>query len=282
MRPLLRTILREPLVHFLVLGGLIFAANWVLHPPAATDDRRIVVTQTDVARIRALYAQQWGAPPDPADMPNLIDNYVRSEVLFREGSSLGLGADDSVMRNRIVQKMEFLLQDASGVSQPSDAEIAAWFQAHDSAYRLPEQVTFTQIYFSPSLRGVRAEADARTALDGLRAKTASDPGDPFMLAADPAPRSKDELAKSFGAGFADAVFSLPVGVWQGPVRSAFGLHLVRVEERTPARLPPLSEIRNRVHDDMMAERLRLAGEAAYHRIAARYRIDIDRAAKPSP
>ena len=97
-----------------------------------------------------------------------------------------------------------------------------------------------------------------------------------MLAADPTPQTKDELTKSFGASFADAAFAQPVGVWQGPVSSAYGLHLVRIEERIPARLPPLSEIRGRVHDDMMAERLRLAGEAAYRRIAARYHIQVSR------
>jgi len=274
MRRLLRTILREPLVHFLALGALIFAANWALHPAAAPDDHRIVVSGPDIARIRALYAQQWGAPPDPADMPNLIDNYIRSEVLFREGSALGLGADDSVMRNRVVQKMEFLLQDASSIPQPGDAEIAAWFQAHADAYRTPEQVAFTQLYFSSSLRGGRAEADAGAALAQLRSTGAPDRGDPFMLAADPAPRSQGDVARDFGPDFAAALFALPTGAWQGPLRSPFGFHLVRVTERMPPRLPALAEIRNRVHDDLMAERLRLAADAAYARVRARYQVEV--------
>jgi hypothetical protein len=267
-------LLREPLLHFLALGALIFAANALLHPPERDDPHRIAIGKPDIERVRALYTQQWGAPPDEADMPRLVENYVRSEILAREGTALGLEDDDPVVRNRLVQKMEFLLQDTSAVAQPSDAEMTAYLAAHADRYRVPERVVFRQVFFSPSLRGDHAEGDARAMLASFEAGKADLAGDPFMLAADPEPRSRADIAKDFGAGFADALFALPCGSWQGPLRSALGVHLARVDQRLPERLPPLAEIRGRVHDDMMAERFQAASDAAYARIRAKYAVTV--------
>jgi hypothetical protein len=264
--------LREPLVHFLVLGGLIFAVNAVLHPQQRVDPHRIVITKTDFDRIAALYAQQWGSAPGAADMPNLVENYVRSEVLAREGASLGLATDDSVVRNRLIQKMEFLLQDTSAIAQPSEDEMAAYLAQHADRYRAPEQIVFHQVYFSPSLRGNRADSDARAELASLSAGKDDTPGDPFMLAADPDPQSEAEIEKDFGADFAKALFALPVGSWQGPIRSALGVHLVRVDQHLPARMPTLAEMRVRLHDDLMADRFQAASDAAYARVRARYTV----------
>jgi hypothetical protein len=278
MRSLLGKIAREPFVHFLVLGGLIFAADAVLNPPRKADPHRIEITDADIDRIRALYTRQWGAAPRAEDMPNLIDSYVRSEVLFREGTSLGLATDDSVLRNRVVQKMELMLQGAISVEQPTDAEITAYFQAHADRYRIPEQVAFTQIYFSKSLRGDRAAADAGAALAAIRRGEQSPPGDPFILGDDPAPKPLDAIAKDYGASFAAALSGLPEGSWQGPIASSFGLHLVRITSRQPAHLPELAEIRDRVHDDLMAERLGAATEDTYARVRAKYQVVVKPAA----
>jgi hypothetical protein len=265
-------LLGEPLVHFIALGALIFAANAILHPPATEDSHKIPIGKADIERIRALYAQQWGAPPTDLELPNLVENYVRAEVLAREGAALGLAADDSVVRNRLIQKMEFLLQDTSAIAQPTEAELAAYLAAHSAAYRTPERIVFRQVYFSPSLRGDRADGDALAELASLT-RTGPDPaGDPFMLAADPEPKSQADLTKDFGAGFAAALFALPVGTWHGPVRSAFGVHLVLVEQRLPSSLPLLNEIRTRVHDDLMAERFQAASDAAYTRLRSRYTV----------
>src|SRR6185437_7259164 len=178
-------LLREPLLQFLALGALLFAVNALLHPALSGDPHRIAIGKADIERVRALYTQQWGAAPAEADMPKLVEDYVRSEVLAREGTALGLETDDPVVRNRLVQKMEFLLQDTSAVAQPSDAEMAAWLAAHADRYRVPERLVFHQIYFSPSLRGDRAEGDARGMLASLGPGKPDPAGDPFMLAADP-------------------------------------------------------------------------------------------------
>src|SRR3569623_2083479 len=266
--------LREPLLHFLALGALIFAANAILHPAKGDDSHRIAIGKADIEPVRTLYTQQWGVPPADSDMPKLVEDYVRSEVLAREGTALGLVADDPVVRNRLVQKMEFLLQDTSAIAQPSEAEMAAWLAAHADRYQVPERLVFHQIYFSPSLRGDRAEGDARAMLASLGAGKADRAGDPFMLAADPEPQSVTDIAKDFGTGFVASLFTLPVGSWLGPIRSALGVHLVQIDQRLAGRLPALSEIRDRVHDDMMAERFQAASDADYDRIPAKYKITV--------
>ena len=280
-----RRIIREPLVHFLGLGAVIFIANGVLHPAAPNDDKRIEVTRADVDRIRALYAQQWGGEAGTGDMPNLLDNFVRSEILFREGAALGLGTDDSVLRNRIVQKMEFLLQDASAIQQPTDAAMAAYLTAHEAAWRVPEQLSFTHIFFSKSLRGDKAEADARAALEKMKSGAANaSGGDPFMLTAESQPQSHDAIATNYGRAFADSLFALPPSSagWQGPISSAFGFHLVQVTRRQPSHLPDLSEIRGPIHDAMMGERFQAAFEAAYAKVRVKYRVVVDPDALTQP
>lgn len=282
----LRRLAREPLVHFLALGGLIFALDAILNPPARTDDRRIEITRADVARIRALYGQQWGAEPRDDETGRLVEDYVRAEILFREGRALGLDADDSVLRNRLIQKMEFLIQDPAAGGAPSEAEIADYFAAHRDAYRIPEAVAFRQIYFSRSLRGDAADRDARETLTRLRAGrdlSDADRGDPSMLPDASEPRSRAELEKDFGAEFANAVFALPVGGWDGPVASAAGLHLVQVTEHPPTRDPTLAELHDKVRADIVADRQQKAAEAGFERIRARYKITIDPdALQPAP
>ncbi len=283
-----RSVLREPLLHFLVLGGLIFVANWALHPTVEADNSRISVTRADIDRIAALYTQQWGGAPTKADMPNLLDNYIRSETLFREGTRLGLGAEDSVMRNRVIQKMEFLLQDASAIVQPTDAEMAAYLASHAADFEIPERLVFAQIFFSAAIRADRAESDAGEALKRLP-PSASDTGqigDPFMLSQSGAPQTREAVAQDYGDSFADAVFAMPApvgeGAWQGPIRSALGFHLVRILRHDRSRMPDLSEIRDRVHDVIMAERFQAAFDFAYDKIRAKYQVTVDNGALAAP
>jgi len=274
-------VLQEPLVHFLALGAVIFVVNAVRHPARRLDEHRIEITKADVARIRALYTQQWGAQPGEDETPRLVDDYLRSEILFREGMALGLDVDDSVLRNRIIQKMEFLIEAPSAAAEPTDAEVATYYREHPGRYRLPTELAFEQIYFSPSLRGPHAKRDARAVLHGLkkavprRSAAPSNRGDPSMFPRDTPLETRDDVERDFGSEFATAVFALPAGAWEGPLESAIGWHLVRVLERVPAHLSPLSEIHDRVRMDLTAARQRRTSEAAYARIRARYQIVMD-------
>lgn len=276
-----RHIGREPLLHFAILGGLIFAADAVL-APARDETHRIALTQVDLDRIAAQYERQWGRAPSSAERATLARDYVRSEILFREGMAVGLARDDTVLRNRVIQKMELLLQAEGTIEQPSEAELAAYYAAHAEAYRQPDRIAFAQHYFSPALRGDRAESDAAAVL----AKPGEPVGgDPFMLESPTAPVDRERIAADYGTEFADALFQGPQGRWFGPVRSSFGYHLVKIDRREAASVPPLAEIRVRVHDDLVAERLRSALDRGYEQIRSRYQViglPPDTQGSPSP
>ena len=273
----LHTALREPLVHFLLLGALIFGVDALTGESAEHTETRLDITAADLERIRALHALQWGAPPADSALPALLDDYIRQEILFREGVSLGFDQGDPVVRNRVVQKMEFLLQAPELLTEPAEDQLAAYFAAHKDRYRAPPQVSFTHIYFSPSQRGSRAETDAKATLAKLASthETAiSERGDPFIIPIDPSPRTQEEIERDFGADFAAALAEAPEGAWSGPLRSALGLHLVRVLAHVPAREPELADVRDQVRADHLAQQQRDAADAGFARIKARYQVNI--------
>ena len=276
----LRRLVREPLVHFLTLGAAIFAVAAFTHAAGPAAGNEIRITAADLARIRTGYAQQWGALPSESEMPSLVDKYVRSEILFREGSELGLADGDSVIRNRIVQKMEFLLQDPSTVLQPTEAEMRAYLSSHAERFGSPERLRAETLYFSDLARSSRAEPDARRALAQLQnGRTPTDEGDPLMLPSLSVSRSEEDIAKAYGSAFAHAVFALQDDRWHGPIRSATGVHLVRVLGRDRSRIQPLDGVRAQIHDAIMSERLATQNVAAYDRLAKRYEVTFEPEAK---
>ncbi|MBY0509259.1 MAG: peptidyl-prolyl cis-trans isomerase [Rhodospirillaceae bacterium] len=273
----IKTLIREPLVHFLALGAVIFGVNAVFNPEVAREDRVVEITAADVERIGKLYTQQWGGTPSPAELPKLVDDYVRQEILFREGRALKLDLDDSVVRNRMVQKMDFLINDPAAVTMPDDAEVDKYYAQHKEKYAVPERVGFTHIFFSVSARDERqAEADAKASLATLTANPSdtSQRGDPFIINYDPSPKPLNEVTKDFGLTFSSALLEAPDGAWSGPVRSAYGLHLVRVLAREPAHVPALADVRRLVASDIITQRQTDHAARAYQDIKARYVVII--------
>ena len=211
-------------------------------------------------------------------MRSLIDQHVREEIMYREALAMGLEQDDAIVRRRLAQKLAFLSEDLTPVPAPQEAALGRFFEQNRDVYRKTEHVSFTHIYFSPDRRGDHAGGDARYALAVLRSGNpgaeASTFGDPFMLMHTYAQRSEQEIADLFGHDFASAVMALPVGVWQGPVPSGYGLHLVRVSSQTAARNPSLDEVRTQVAEDFNQDQRRKANDAFYERLKDRYQVVI--------
>jgi hypothetical protein len=286
---LLRAAAREPLVHFLTAGVVLLAlsAAFGRSTALAGPQNRIQVTATMVQRMRDTWTSQWGQAPTAAQMQTLIDDYVREEILFREAMASGLDRDDTIIRRHLAQKIEFLTQGVAAATEPSETELAQFFAAHTAAYREPPKVAFSHIYFSASKRGVAAATDATNALRHLQTGTvprseAVALGDSFMLQSEYPLKTRDEIRELFGPPFADALFTLPVGQWSGPVVSSYGTHLVRIEQLAPARIPTLDEVRDRVATDFNDERVRTAVDGYYQKLRARYRVDVDREALGHP
>ena len=266
-------LVREPLLHFAVLGAALFAAYAAL-APATPDSSSITVSSDQIASIAAQFRATWQRPPTEEELRHLIDGYVREEVLYREGLALGLDRDDPVVRNRVKQKVEILSEDALSV-EPTDAQLQKYLDDHREAFEIPAAVSLEQAYFDPDRHGDRLDVNMRAALDRLRAGgRAADAGDRTQLPARLDRVLPPDLARSFGEEFARSVRDLPVGQWSGTVRSSFGHHLVRVTWRGEPRMPALAEARDVVAREWSRAHAVEVKEQFYRSLRDRYTVTI--------
>jgi peptidyl-prolyl cis-trans isomerase C len=276
---LLRRWLREPLLHVLMIGATLFVVYYALNPRAGQrqDSNRIAITADDLAQIRLAWMAQWQRPPTPEEMRNLLDGKIREEVLSREAMALGLDQDDTIVKRRLAQKMEFVMEDASALREPADDELRRWFAQNARRFATPSLVTFRHLYFSPDLRGARARDDAMEALRKLADKPEESPelaglSDPFMFQDFYAERSRDQVANIFGTTFAQALLGLEQGKWQGPVESGLGWHLVWVESTMPGRVPGFEEAEATIKSEWSDEQRAEAKRKMFDHMKARYQI----------
>ncbi|WP_165971694.1 peptidyl-prolyl cis-trans isomerase [Meridianimarinicoccus aquatilis] len=265
----MNAVLREPLVHFFMLGAAVFALFALFDdtpPPVAAEV--ITVTEDDARRLAGAFEATWRRSPNPTELNHLIDSFVREEVYVREALALGLDRGDAVIRSRLQMKMEFLTESGAGAITPDDATLEAHLAAFPERFAQAPLVGFEQVMIddtigTEALMEIRALMDAGGIPDGVRLNLL-----PPTLPAGP-PRVVDG---TFGTGFFEALATLPTGKWAGPVTSSFGRHLVRVTERRDTRLPPLSEIRERVESDWRAVMSVQLREERYKALVARYLI----------
>lgn len=246
---------RQPLVHFLGVGALLFVVDLRLNPPADSDaPPQIEATQELRGALQTAWSQQHGKPLSDAELSKLVEGWTRDEALYREALRLGLDRGDTIVRRRLVQKLEFLLKSTIQVDDPGDEALEAWFLAHADDYRQPTRTSFTHLYFSRARRGEAAHGDAAQALARVGSDPSVDPGtappaDPFMGPAQLTLATQARVNRDFGGAFAAALSELEVGAWAGPIESSYGHHLVHVSERQAARPARLEERRAEVLTD---------------------------------
>ena len=279
----MRNALREPLVHFLSLGLLLFLVfEW---RGGGTGSNRIVVTAGRIEHLASGFARTWQRPPTEAELKGLVDDYLKEEIAAREATAGGLDRDDAVIRRRLRQKFEFLAEDDADRAPPTETELSAWLTNHPEAFPAEPQVALRQVFVSPERRGASAPAEAEKVLARLRAAgpeaDAARLGDPTTLPGELPLGPIREVSSIFGDGFARAVEALPPGQWAGPVRSGYGLHLVLVRQRVSGREPDLAAVRSQVEREVIAERRRQALDALYQRLLARYAVTIERPPAPA-
>ena len=260
--------LREPLLHFSLLAALLFTAYTWLHSGGGNDPQVVHITASEIAWLRHTWTLQWQRSPDEEEMRGLVMNYLKEALLARAARELGLGDNDTIVRRRLAQKMEFLLQDTADLVEPGQSELLEFYRAHPSLYRTPARISFTQVYF-------RTETAARHHLATVGDLAADGSGDPSLLDRGFSAVDHDELARQFGPAFADAVFALDTGPWQGPVASGYGFHLVRIGERLPAQQRPFEAVRRQVADDWRSAQQRKASEQLFAGLLKKYRVVID-------
>jgi hypothetical protein len=277
----MKKLAREPLTHFLLLGALIFAVNlWRQgEHPSKNQTGRIEVTAGTIAWLSEGFTKQWHRAPDAEELRGLVNDHVREEVLYREALALGLDANDTIVRRRLAQKMEFLGQDIATAVQPDEMALRKFFQENAAHYAKSARLSFQHIYFSKEKRGDRLEADAREALAAL-GNGASDEsvGDPFLREHEFSDANEIEISSALGREFATQIMTLPTGEWRGPVRSSYGLHLVRVSARSGPQAVGFESVREAVVRDFSEERRIAANNDFIRRLKERYLISVDEAA----
>jgi hypothetical protein len=270
-------LLREPLLQFLLLGALIFASyEWLSGSVAAPDE--IYVSAGRQQNLRAAFEQTWRRAPDEREMAGIIDDFVRQEIAYREALKLGLDKEDTVLRRRMQQKFELLTDDLFEPEVVDPEVLESWYAENASRYRLPAVLTFRQIYFNTEIDAAAAADEAMQLLGQLRvagaAELAAEAGDPTLLPPVSTNIMATDVARRFGPEFAAAIASLPVGEWSGPVESAFGIHLVKVETRLDGRVPEFGEVSEVVRRDWAVEQRAEQTAAFYNELLEQYDVVI--------
>jgi len=227
--------LREPLLHFLVLGVTLFVVDgYVHHSRGGVESfKQIALTLDDLRQLDVYFESQWRRPPTPEEFNRLVENKIQEEVLYREALAMGLDKDDTIVKRRMAQKMQFLAEDVAAAHEPTTAELKTWYEKNAEKFASPSRATFRHVYFSFDHRGQHTHDDAVKALAKLAgqpedSKLATALADPFMFQDYYGDRTLEQLAKEFGPAFAQGLFQLQPGSWQGPIAAGYGWHLVWV------------------------------------------------------
>lgn len=279
LRPMIRRWVCEPFVHFVVLGALIFAGYSLMDRRDEPEAGRIVVTQGKIENLQVSFSRMWRRPPTPAELDGLIQDYIREEVFVREGIGLGLDRDDTIIRRRLRQKMEFVGNDLASQAEPDEKELEEFLVKHPDLFRTEPRFTFRQVYLSPDRRGARLKEDAARLLAELNRAGAKEEfhelGDSTLLSAGLTDAQASEVTRQFGEEFARQLAEIPTGRWEGPVTSGYGLHLVYVDDRVNGRMPELADIREQVLREWSDAHRQKGNEQFYQGLLKRYAVTVE-------
>lgn len=278
-KPTLHLLLREPLLHFLLIGVVLFLVYTLLNDNRI-DDGRVVISEAKINHLISLWKKKRLRPPTQAELDSMIQQQVREEIMVREALAMGLDKDDSVIRRRLAQKVEFISSDLATAIEPTETDLADYLRDNREQFEQPAQIDFIQVFVDPAKHGMNTEIYIKNLQDKL---TQTDPGtdvstigDPIMLDQGYAQITEHGLSRLFGDAFAKAVFELPVGSWQGPVTSGYGYHLVHISERSEARLPELDAVREKVRSEWFTAQRDSFDEAFYEGLRQRYEVIIEK------
>ncbi len=276
----LKRLISEPLVQFLVVGGVLFAIYSAMNPDEpALETQVIEIGPARVTQLIETYQKTWSRAPTAPELDGLIKAFIKEEVYYREGRALGLDDNDTVLRRRMQQKMEFLMEPGADEMTPGEEELQQFLADNRDMYQIPPGLAFAQVFIDPEKHGGAAQAEAERLLAVLEAgpqdeRTVSQLGDATLLAFFTPLSPLDAIARQFGRDFADMIMQAETGRWFGPVASAYGLHLVFVDAKKSARLPTVAEIRERLVWDWQAARRAETIDRRYQELRDRYEVRV--------
>ena len=272
-------ILKEPLLHFILIGGLLFLFTFLRTGGTADSGKEIHVSAAQQEVLRAGFERDSGRLPDPEEMQGLVDDYVRTEVCNREARALGLDQGDQLIRDHLRSKYEMLLDDGSVAPEPNEEQLQQFLEEHPERYRTEDAVRFMQIFLDPQKREVETQLDAQLLLQQLTGEeslgTVQALSDPGPLPASLPLLALSEVGWQFDQDFAAALAAMEPGRWSGPLVSSYGLHLVFVQEHLPGRPLELTEIREDVERDWIYAELQERLDEQLAAVLQKYEITVD-------
>ena len=281
----LYTLFHEPLLHFLLIGAALFYV-YSIQNESIVKNNLIVISEAQIDRLIMLWEKKRQRLPTQDELQGLIEQQIREEVMYREAIAMGLDQNDSIVRRRLAQKVEFISADLAALVEPTEAELAEYLATHSDTFKLPAQINFVQVYIDLNKHGDNVQDYAKGLLKKLRQidSTLSPDldtsvkietlSDALMLDQQYKQQTEHDISRLFGKEFASNLFTLPVGSWQGPVLSGYGFHLVLIDKKTVPNLPELETVRNKVQDEWRAQQRRIMNEAFYKGLLQRYEVVI--------
>lgn len=276
----MKTYLKEPLVHFLLLGAALFVLyGFRASFTPETKLEEIVISRGQIEHMAAGFAKTWRRPPTPEELTGLVRDRIQEEVYCREAIALGLDKDDIVIRRRLRQKMEFISEDIVSEVEPTDAELLAYLNANPDFFRIERRYDFQHVFLNPQKQGENLDAEAARLLELLKTNDEStqpaELGDSFLLGYEFTDVATADLRSQFGGTFANAISSVEPGDWAGPIESGYGKHIVKITRRTHGRVPELDEVRDVVVREWEEQRRTESNAKFYEDLLKKYTITIE-------
>jgi peptidyl-prolyl cis-trans isomerase C len=282
----LKQLVREPLIHFLLVGAGIYAVYGFLASNENTEyERTVTISVGDIQTIADQWTRVWSRPPTEEELATAIRSHVRVQILYREALAMGLDDGDSVIERRLAQKIEVLARSLITPAEPTDEILQTWLADNPEQFREPDLYTITHIFFDPDKREETTLGDAQTALDKLKELNEVPPdfadyGDRFMLQNHYPERTELELRKLFGSGFVEKTVDLQPGEWYGPVLSGYGVHLVLVNDVILAPQPSYDDIKLEIKELWMGEQIDEMSDRFLYELVSRYEVDVEKTEVP--
>lgn len=266
----LHPLAREPLVQFLLAGGLIFILASLLASGGA--GQTIVVDDRLRQQLSSRWQAQMGRPPSPAELLSLVDQHLTEELYYREALALGLDQGDLIVRRRLVQKLRFLTEDLATLAPVAEEELRAFYAAGRENYRTPVRLTFEQRLFAKDQHESAFEA-ATLALESAKDNTAPR-GDASLLPGSLIDQPLGRVESLFGVDFAGSLLRLARSdAWQGPIESAYGWHLLRLSRMVPAEVPPFESVADQVRSQLDRQRRDQANAELLKELRQNYKVE---------
>jgi len=271
---LFKKLLHEPLVHFLVLGALIFFFYTLINRENS-DENIVVISKATQKQLAYRWEKKYMRSPTKDEMKKMIEREVYTEVMYREALKIGLEKNDFIVRRRLAQKMEFVSNDLSSLVEPSDTDLKEYLKRHDNQFRTASKVTFKQVYIDADrdpddlqkiLRDIKIALDNNVSIASL--------GDSFMLPKESVGLREDDIIRIFGKAFAKNISTLKEGIWSEPLKSGYGLHFVYVLKREKGHLPSFELLKSSIKNGWMTEQKEKNSRELYETLKKAYSIKI--------